>query len=223
MGQDQREYDKEDQHESDEGDEPEFHESAVKNRLSLRTEIENLISPHRHSSDQKPPFSVKELVVMAVICSDTIGTTEPAIFGWIIYTFQYCCTLAVQQYVQYMVDGLFGGIGVPNIVVDYFYVDSQLTRRRRDGEEAVYSITPEEARTILKERLEPPPRSSSPRSRPNLPSQSSPCSDCSSSAAKSSQPSRRRASCFPDLFGRVLRLRLRPASSRIEPTIVSDK
>ena len=83
MGQDQRESDEVNQHESDEEDEPEFKADAVEKCRPLRSEIERLIEPHRHSCDQKPPFSVKELIIMAVICSDTIGTTKPAILGWI--------------------------------------------------------------------------------------------------------------------------------------------
>lgn len=231
MGHDQGKTDKEAHNVSDEDDEPEFKEDAVKRRRPLRTEIETLIEPHRHSPEQKPPFKVEELIVMAVICSDVVTLTKPAIFGWIIYTFQYYSTLAVQQYVRYMEDGLFGGRGPLDIVVDDFYEifnsrGNPLTERWRSGNDGgtIYSIMPEEARRILRERLNPPPGSSSPLlSRPSMSGQSSSSSDCTLSAAKSSRSSCRRAFCFPNLFERVLRLRLRPASSRIEPTPVSDK
>lgn len=171
----QKESNQEYEQESDEEDEPEFLEDAVKNRLPLRAKIEKLIKPHRHSTDQKPPFSVKELIVMAVICSDTIAPREPVIFGWIIYTFQYYSTLAVQQYVQYMEDGLFGGRGVLDIVVEGFYKffnsrGNPLIPRWREGEETVYSITPEKARSILCPHLEPRSRSSSSLSRSSVPS-----------------------------------------------------
>lgn len=70
-------------------------------RRSLRTEIEALIEPHR-CSDQKPPFSVAELVICSIICNDICYPTKGEIFAWIIYTFRYYSSLAISGYIKYV-------------------------------------------------------------------------------------------------------------------------
>lgn len=63
-------------------------ENATISSALIRTQINQLVGPHRHTAIE-PPFSAGELIVMAVLCSNTSYLSREEIEEWIISTFQF--------------------------------------------------------------------------------------------------------------------------------------
>lgn len=143
--------------------------SIAPHKNSLKTVFNktgtNLIEPYRHSDDS-PPFSVAELVVMAIICSDKSYPHKSDIFAWIIYTFRYYSALAVPQYVNWMSGCLYGWIGCAHNVVHGFQkvfrqyevplIQHSYPLDEFDGDPSTWTIKPSQARLFLFSHLERP-------------------------------------------------------------------
>lgn len=68
-------------------------------RTGIRDEIQACIWPSLNV-DELPPFTVPELFVMAILTSEKEALTFPELMKWIVTTFQYYKTMALDQYVE---------------------------------------------------------------------------------------------------------------------------
>lgn len=63
-------------------------ESAVDSKAELAAEIHTVIEKTRES-DEKPPFSAGDLIVMGAVCSFEAAVTSKTILRWIVSVFSY--------------------------------------------------------------------------------------------------------------------------------------
>lgn len=140
-------------------------EAAMESRRSLRTEIETLIEPHRHS-DQEPPFSAAELVIMAIICNDeSVTPYRSEIFPWVMHTFRYYSSLAIPAYVKYMTSTMdrryFHNEELKNVVKGFekVFEEYEVPLIQIKGDYpwlTEWGSKPSQARLFLLSHLEPP-------------------------------------------------------------------
>jgi len=78
--------------------------TEIQQRVSVKAEITKLIEPYKKRTNEPPPFSSAELVVIAALCSDLPRVMKEDILKWILRTFAYYMERAVDEYVDVAVE-----------------------------------------------------------------------------------------------------------------------
>ena len=86
-----------DESETEEDYETRRHRIANVEKANVKAEILAAIKPYRNTEDE-PPFSAAELIVMAVLCSLGPEVNKEQILMWITRTFRYYNEKALEQY-----------------------------------------------------------------------------------------------------------------------------
>lgn len=71
---------------------------VVAERASVKLEIEAVIEPYCHSTE-RPPFTVAEMAVMAILCSYERSLSRNKIHEWAIRTFRFYTDQAISRFV----------------------------------------------------------------------------------------------------------------------------
>jgi hypothetical protein len=70
-----------------------------RDRESVKQEIEAVIAPWR-SSEEKPPFTAAELIVMAILCISKHAVMVKEIVTWVVRTFAHYRELVLEQWAE---------------------------------------------------------------------------------------------------------------------------
>ena len=145
-------------------------------REEVKTGIEEVASTYQ-SVDVKPAFTNDELVVAAILCSDTGACTEKEVYRWIINTFPYYRGVALEECILSAAEGVQAFLS-DDLDLSFTSYEAPLTnlwgkfdreaykitaaRQRRLGESGthtdncVYSVPVSQGRLFLSNILDPP-------------------------------------------------------------------
>ncbi|KAK4508706.1 hypothetical protein PRZ48_002445 [Zasmidium cellare] len=123
-------------------------QTLLEARRPLKEDIEKLISPYRHDSAQKPPFSGRDVAIMAISSSSTEYVDEYKMVWWTIENFAFFKQWSEYNVACFLFHEIFWNYDVP-------VMTKTVTDPGKLDNLDAYTIQPAVARLSLREHLEP--------------------------------------------------------------------